>query len=348
MRILFLTLILLLPFFLAAQGVPDTSFVICYKGKADKEYSVTMQLEVNGSYCRGRYFYDKYRQDITFRGQILPNNTVKWTEVDEKGRLTENTFEGTYGADWGSLEGNWKEKKKEKKYSFVLSAIYPTTSRTKERLDFERLRVFQGFLNYFDLQANLPWQISAEMEQTQFEWQKESRTKNQADFNRFIPYVLANRFIMQVVELPTKQQFMDWKITPQDYQPFTKNYRSIGKLLQTNSYVGLLISFQNNPVWNPYNNTFLVMYDYEGHVIDIIPISENTRIDQGELQYEAVQLAAISTDYTIVTQRNTTTERLTKNKAGIEQLETTTTATEIHYILEPDTGRFFRQRISNE
>lgn len=348
MKILFLSFFLLLPFLVMSQEVPDTSFVICYKGKADQEYSVTMQLEVNGSYCRGRYFYDKYRQDIRFRGQVLPNHIVRWTEVNEKGSLTENTFEGTYGKDWSSLKGNWKEKKKEKKYSFVLEAIYATVPEKKASLDFERLKVFQGFLNYFDLEAGLPWQIPADIQQTKFKWKKGTTSRSQADFNRFIPYVLANRFIMQVVQLPNQQPLTHWKISPQDYQSSTKSYHSICKLIHTNRYVGLLINWQTNTAWNPHNITFLVIYNYEGKVIDTIPISKKNVVDQGQLQYQEIQLAAIAEDYTIVTQNNTITRKVIKNKAGVEQLQTEETATEIHYILEPDTGRFFRQRISNE
>jgi hypothetical protein len=346
MKLLFCLLFLLSCDFIIAQDWVDTSFVVCYKGKADGQYSVTMELSIKGKQCTGRYFYDKYRKDIRFEGQLELDNRIVLQELGEKGNKIENYFEGKYSQDWSQLDGNWSEANKEKNYSLALEAIYQPEGRKEVALDFDKIRLFQGMLNYFDLEAGLPWRIPKSIKKTKFRWKRGMDKKSLADFDSFLPYMLVNRFILQQVRMSSIAPLNFWKMKPQEYDSAEKSYRAICKLIHTKSYVGLLIQLDVDNAWHQYDIAFLVIYNYEGVVLDAIPISKEIAWDRGTNYYQEEQMAAIAADYTIVTENTLKQQKIVTDKRGIEVLKKEENETEIHYILEPSTGRFFRQVVS--
>ena len=120
---------------------------------------------------------------------------------------------------------------------------------------------------------------------------------------------------------------------------------AIGKVVQTNSYVGFLLYFEEDNGWDSYDVTFLLTYDYAGRLLDACKVAQSLQIDEADQVLQQQISATITDEMTVITRLQKDHTVFTKNTKGVEVLEKETKSQEMHFVLQP-TGKFFRQALA--
>jgi len=327
--------------YLSATTLQDTAHLF-FKGKINKQYSITLELKVAGTACVGQYYYDKYRQSLHFQGR-MEQQQIYLEQLNDQGQKIGVTFEGTYNKLDGQIQGQWKDASKQKNYHLLVQQIR-ANALEKAPLDFEAVRDFQALLNYFDLKPQLPLQLNTQLKNTKINWQKGNKKQIAADFNRYIPYRLAKRYIMRKVNFVPEGAFNYFNIDKKSYRPMEMSYRSVACLFSTDSYVGLLFNFSDDNGWDSYDVTFLLTFDYNGNLLDGCKVAKQLHLDSSQQTVEETMQSTIQKDYTIVVTSTKKIATFGQQKDGKPFFDKKTIDKHVHYVLQP-TGRFFRQEI---
>lgn len=339
-----LLLLFLLCCTIALEAQPtDSTRIQCYKGKVDGKYSITMELKIVGSRCEGRYYYDKYRQDILLIGAIEADQKIVLQEIDNKGNLVGSNFEGTHSDNWSSLEGVWQEQTNDKRFDLSVQAIYAAAD-SNQVLNFEKVRRFQAWFNAFDLEVALPLRVTTETTMN-WKWKKKYNKTELADFEAFLPYILAKQFVMQQVDFVSASNYNYWQILPQDYNPIEVHYQSIGQVFRRQNFVGLLLQLEVNNGWEKYHTICLLTYDYEGNLLGNVLLAQSIDTQTKDSNYVENTTSLVAANGVISTTATIQKSNLNRNKAGVEDYSSSSKEQEILSILQP-TGSFAKQEIS--
>ena len=272
MALLFYLLLLLPTAALWAQGAaPDYKY---FKGTVNGQYSITMELQQEGEQVEGSYFYDKYRTLIPIKGTVGADGSLTLKEVDAAGNPTSSTFVGTYTSGWSNIHGQWKSKTGEYQYSFNLQAIQLPKGPIG-RYNFDQIRRFQELLNYFDAEPKFPFRVQEGMGESP-RWKNlvSNSTSSPEDYQQVIPYRLAKRYIMNQVLLAPEGSYNYFNLPAESYHSSGKHYTALCKVYQSSNYVGLLCRFKCDTGWQNYDITFLLLYDYAGHLLDACKVGK--------------------------------------------------------------------------
>lgn len=252
-----------------------------FKGVVNGQYSITMELKQEGNLVEGSYFYDKYRTNIRFKGTLGVSGRLVLKEIDATGNATSSTFVGTHSSGWATIRGQWQNRAKERRFSFVLQAIYlPQGPIT--RYNFDQVRRFQELLNYFDAEPLLPFRVQQGLGGT-LRW-KNLLSKTESvpeDYQQMIPYRLAKRYIMNQVHLQPEGSYNYFDLPAITYQPYGKHYKALCRVYQSSRYVGLLCRFKCDTGWEQYDLTFLLLYDYAGYLLDACKVGKVLDLEGG-------------------------------------------------------------------
>lgn len=269
----FTYLLLLLPTAaLWAQGT--TPIYRYFKGTVNGQYSITMELKQVGNRVEGNYFYDKYRTNIRVQGSIDANNELNLKEIDAAGNTTSSTFIGTYSNGWTNIRGQWQNRTRERRFTFDLQAIQ-LPQGPLARYNFDHIRRFQELLNYFDAEPQFPFRVKDGLGNAP-RWKNlvSQNTAAPEDYQQVIPYRLSKRYIMNQVQLQPEGSYNYFDLPASTYQPHGKHYTALCRVYQSSRYVGLLCRFQCDTGWEQYDLTFLLMYDYAGHLLDACKVGK--------------------------------------------------------------------------
>jgi len=314
-----------------------------FKGLINREYSITMELKQAGNVCVGYYYYDKYRQNVRVEGQLNENNELVLTEFDKFGHKTTSVFTGTYTDDWKSLNGVWENEKKDSRYNFAVKAIEQPIGQ-KIAYRFEDIRRFQELLNYFDLEPQMPFNVNVGIEKKAFRWKEGTKESSRKDYQQVIPYRLAQRYIMNQVSLKGEGAFNYFKIKEANYKAHEMHYKSLCCVYRTSSYVGLLFHFADDTGWDEYNVTFLLLYDYAGHLLDGIRVGKELNLEYAGKKILEKSNSRFFADSTIEMKSNRVLTEFGTSSLGDEFYQETPSERHIYYILQPS-GRFIRQEV---
>lgn len=314
-----------------------------FKGTVNQEYSITMELKQSGASLKGAYFYDKYRKSVAIEGELRDGNMIVLREVNKIENQNPSIFVGTYSADWKTINGTWENILKNRRYVFNLNKIQTPMGQVIP-YRFDNIRRFQEFLNYFDLEPALPFVVHEGIQQKGFRWKNGMKESAKEDYEKTIPYRLAKRYIMNQVMLRPEGSFNYFDINAKHYKPNEMHYAALCCVYRMPTYVGLLVNFEEDTGWDRYNVTFLLMYDYAGHLLDACKVGKNL-----DLEYNGQQLKEKMTSHFL---RDSTIEM--RSNRSIVEYGTTATEEEyykegnnkqrIYYILQAS-GRFIRQEV---
>jgi len=315
-----------------------------YKGAVNEKYSITVVLKQIGVVCQGYYYYDKYRKSIRVEGTAI-ESVLSLREIDQQGNKTTSVFVGNYNEDWSAITGAWENKTKDRRFVFDLQAIYPPLGKST-RYRFDDIRRFQELLNYFDLEPALPFRTKEGIltETKGFHWKNKEDKATFNDYQRFIPYRLAKRYIMNKVLLSPEGSFNYFQIKESAYKAHEMHYKSLCCVYRTNSCVGLLVQFQEDNGWDAYDVTFLLIYDYAGHLLDACKVGKRISIEQEGRQLSEEMSSSFKLDQTIETSSKGTLIEFGIDDNGIDYYKKTPSERQVYYILQP-TGRFIRQEV---
>lgn len=314
-----------------------------FKGAVNNEYSITMELKQSGKRLTGAYFYDKYRKSVAIEGELRDGNMIVLREVNRIDNQNPSIFVGTYNADWKTINGTWENILKNRRYTFNLNAIKaPLGQAIPYR--FDNIRRFQEFLNYFDLEPALPFVVHEGIQQKGFRWKNGVKESAKADYEKTIPYRLAKRYIMNQVLLTAEGSFNYFAIKAKNYKSSEMHYAALCCVYRMPTYVGILVNFEKDTGWDRYDVTFLLTYDYAGHLLDACKVGKNIDLEYNGQQLKEKMTSHFLVDYTIemrssrsVVEYGTTTTEEEYYKEGTDKQR-------IYYILQPS-GRFIRQEV---
>ena len=262
---LFSILLLLSSVALSAQS--SSPVYRYFKGAVNGQYSITMELKQWGDKVEGNYFYDKYRTNIRVKGTVGANQELRLQEIDAVGNVTSSTFVGNYSNGWKSIRGQWQNRTRERRFDFNLQAIYLPKGPIG-RYNFDHIRRFQELLNYFDAEPQFPFRVHHGLG-TAPQWKTSiSKSAVASDYQQVIPYRLAKRYIMNQILLQPVGSFNYFDLEAVDYQPYNKHYQALCRVYRSARYVGLLCRFEEDTGWERYDLTFLLLFDYAGHLLD--------------------------------------------------------------------------------
>ncbi|BDS09740.1 hypothetical protein [Aureispira anguillae] len=342
MKPLYLLLLLLWAAEYACAQKQDTIYRF-FKGAVNKEYSITMELKQIGSRLEGNYFYDKYRKNVAVKGELRADGLIVLQEIDPSGNKTSSTFVGTHQMNWKSIEGTWENKTKDRYFTFDLMAIEQPLGQ-KRRYSFDNIRWFQGLLNYFDLEPELPFTVYQGIEKNNFRWKNDTKESARKDYQKMIPYRLAKRFIMDQVRFKPEGSFDYFDISADQYKLHAMHYKALCTVYKTSSYVGLLLNFEEDTGWDTYNVTFLLIYDYAGHLLDACKVGKRLNLEHRGKQLKEQMTSKFLVDSTI--EMHATCQRIEYGNNSIEEeyYKEQQEQRYIYYILQPS-GRFIRQEV---
>jgi len=314
-----------------------------FKGSVNKEYSITMELKQAGSTLKGAYFYDKYRKSVAIEGELRDGNLMVLREVGAINNQNPSIFVGTYSADWKSINGTWENILKNRRYSFHLKAIQrPIGQAIPYR--FDNIRRFQEFLNYFDLEPALPFVVHEGIQKKGFRWKSDLKESSKEDYKKVIPYRLAKRYIMNQVQLTSEGSFNYFDIQAKNYKPHEMHYTTLCCVYRTPTYVGLLVHLKRDTGWDRYDVTFLLTYDYAGHLLDACKVGKNLDLEYNGRQLKEKMTSHFLIDSTIEMRSSRFLVEYGTTVREEEYYKEGTHKQRIYYILQPS-GRFIRQEV---
>ena len=270
---LFFYLLLILPTtVLWAQST--TPIYRYFKGTVNDQYSITMELKQEGNRLEGNYFYDKYRTNIRVEGTVNEDRVLILREIDANGNASRSSFVGTYSGGWTSIQGQWQSSIRERRFVFDLESIQLPKGPIA-RYNFDHIRRFQELLNYFDAEPQFPLQVREGLGKAP-RWKNFVRAEKTApeDYQQMIPYRLAKRYIMNQVQLGPEGSYNYFDLPANTYQPNGKHYTALCRVYKTKRYVGLLCRFKCDTGWELYDLTFLLTFDYAGHLLDACKVGK--------------------------------------------------------------------------
>jgi hypothetical protein len=250
-----------------------------FKGTVNGQYSITMELKQEGDKVVGHYFYDKYRTNIAVEGNIKAGNILILKEIDASGNPTSTAFIGNYSNGWTGIRGEWQSRRKDRRLAFNLQAIYLPKGPIA-RYNFDHIRRFQELLNYFDAQPLFPFRVKEGLGENP-RWSNWNTTSKQPpeDYQQMIPYRLAKRYIMNQVKLSPTGSYNYFDLPPSIYQPHGRHYTALCCAYRSNRYVGLLCRFECDTGWEYYDLTFLLIFDYAGHLLDACEVGKVVNLE---------------------------------------------------------------------
>ena len=341
-KLLHLLLLLLITF--GVYGQKSDTLYHFFKGSVNKEYSITMELKQSGVNVAGAYFYDKYRKSVAIEGELREGNTIVLREVDRIDNQNPSIFVGTYSADWQTIDGTWENILKNRRYTFDLTAIEaPIGQLIPYR--FDNIRRFQEFLNYFDLEPALPFVVHEGIQQKGFRWKNGTKKSAKEDYKKIIPYRLAKRYIMNPIQLKPEGSFNYLAIKPQNYKPHEMHYTALCCVYRMSTYVGLLVNFEEDTGWDHYDVTFLLTYDYAGHLLDACKVGKNLDLEYNGQQWREKMTSHFLVDSTIEMRSSRSVIEYGTDLTEQEYYKKGNEKQRIYYILQPS-GRFIRQEVA--
>ena len=254
-----------------------------YKGKVNKQFSITMELKFEGQSLSGHYYYDKYRKAVNIVGELRDSNLLVLWEMNDKGLSGGSFFSGTHTSDKKNIYGAWANNSSDESYVFELSQVY-VGEQKEGSSSFEDVRQFQDFLNFFDLQISLPFSSESVRNFKTASWKNADKKSAINDYKKVIPYHLAKKYIMNKVVMGGEGSFNYFNIKGSQYNVFEMHYKALCCVYRSPDYIGLLISFEDDTGWESYNVTFLLMYDYAGNLKDGFKISKDLKLESGGKQ----------------------------------------------------------------
>lgn len=339
-----LYLIVLLFIALSASAQKTDTLYHFFKGKVNKEYSITMELKQSGLTLTGAYFYDKYRKSVAIEGELRDGNMIVLREVNKIDNQNPSIFVGTFSADWKVIDGTWENILKNRRYNFNLNAIKaPIGQEIPYR--FDNIRRFQEFLNYFDLEPALPFVVHEGIQQKGFRWKRGVKESAKEDYQKVIPYRLAKRYIMNQVALAPEGSFNYLDIKSKNYKAHELHYTALCCVYRMPTYVGLLVNFAEDTGWDRYDVTFLLTYDYAGHLLDACKVGKNLELEYNGQQLKEKMTSHFLVDSTIEMRSNRSVVEYGTTATEEESYQEGTSRQRIYYILQP-TGRFIRQEVA--
>ncbi len=150
-------------------------------------------------------------------------------------------------------------------------------------------------LNYFDAQPRFPFRVREGLGENPA-WKNLVSKDLSGDYQQVIPYRLAKRYIMNQILLLPEGSFNYFDLSATDYQPYGKHYTSLCRVYQSNRYVGLLCRFQCDTGWERYDLTFLLLFDYAGHLLDACKVGKVLDLEGGGLAVKADWSSRFSSD----------------------------------------------------
>ncbi|CAA6812175.1 MAG: Unknown protein [uncultured Aureispira sp.] len=314
-----------------------------FKGSVNKEYSITMELKQSGATLTGAYFYDKYRKSVAIEGELREGNLIVLREVSAISNQNPSIFVGTYSANWKSITGTWENILKNRRYIFNLKAIQrPIGQAIPYR--FDNIRRFQEFLNYFDLEPALPFVVHEGIQQKGFRWKSGVKESSKEDYKKIIPYRLAKRYIMNQVLLRPEGSFNYYDIKSKHYKPNEMHYTALCCVYRMPTYVGVLVNFEADTGWDRYDVTFLLTYDYAGHLLDACKVGKSLDLEYNGRQLKEKMTSHFLVDSTIEMRSSRSVVEYGTGKTEEEYYKEGATKQRIYYILQPS-GRFIRQEV---
>ena len=336
-------LVLLLMANQACTQANDTLYHF-FKGAVNKEYSITMELKQSGQTISGAYFYDKYRKNVAIEGELRDGNMIVLREVNRIDNQNPSIFVGTYSSDWKTINGTWENILKNRRFVFDLTAIQVPIGQTIP-YRFDNIRRFQEFLNYFDLEPALPFVVHEGIQQKGFRWKNGTRESAKEDYKKVIPYRLAKRYIMNQVLLNSEGSFNYLNIKSKNYKPHEMHYAALCCVYRMPTYVGLLVNFAEDTGWDRYDVTFLLTYDYAGHLLDACKVGKNLDLEYNGQQLREKMTSHFLVDSTIEMRSNRSIVEYGTNAIEHEYYKEGADKQRIYYILQPS-GRFIRQEVA--
>lgn len=315
-----------------------------FKGAVNKEYSITMELKQSGLTLTGAYFYDKYRKSVAIEGELRDGNTIVLRESDRLDNQNPSIFVGTYSADWKTINGTWENILKNRRFVFNLTAIQAPVGQTIP-YRFDNIRRFQEFLNYFDLEPALPFVVHEGIQEKGFRWKNGMKESAKEDYQKTIPYRLAKRYIMNQVLLTPEGSFNYFDIKLKEYKPHEMHYAALCCVYRMPTYVGLLVHFAEDTGWEHYDLTFLLTYDYAGHLLDACKVGKNLDLEYNGRQLREKMTSHFLVDSTIEMRSSRSVVEYGSNIMEQEYYREGTDKQRIYYILQPS-GRFIRQEVA--
>ncbi len=245
-----------------------------FKGMVNGKYSITMELKQEGNQLEGNYFYDKYRTNIRVKGTVQKDQVLILREVDVAGNLSRTTFVGTYSSGWTSIHGQWQSHLRERRFVFDLESI-ELPKGPIARYNFDHIRRFQELLNYFDAEPQFPFRVQDGLgDAPRWKTLVNATETTPEDYQQMIPYRLAKRYIMNQIPLGTEGSYNYFDLPANSYQPHGKHYTALCRVYKTKRYVGLLCRFKCDTGWERYDLTFLLTFDYAGHLLDACKVGK--------------------------------------------------------------------------
>ena len=251
----------------ACYGQKQDTLFRYYKGKVNREYSITMELMFVENSLNGQYIYDKYRDPVRLVGELRDSNSLILWEMNDKGMSGGTFFSGSFSEDHKTVNGVWVNNSDDERFVFNFSEVAAGTAG-KDKSEFENIIQFQQLLNYFDLQISLPFNAASVLDLKSTEWENYEEKTSATDYNRLIPYHLAKRFVMNKVSMKGEGNFNYFRIKNHQYSLLEMHYRSLCSVYRTADFVSLLFHFKEDTGWDSYNVVFMLNFDYAGHLID--------------------------------------------------------------------------------
>lgn len=315
-----------------------------YKGKIDAKYSITLELSVVNEQCWGRFYYDKYIKDIEFVG-TCNNWVISLHEINSKtGEKSKSAFVGKLSEDWLEIKGRWGNTLKGKDMPFELNALIPTLP-DQYYLNYNKVKDFQNLLNYFDLQPQLPLILDAGLNHMEWQW-VDWQEENQKDFKHFIPYTLANQYIMSQVKFKTEGSLNYFDIAEKNYKEYKMGYRSIGYLSKNSKFVSLLFHFDADTGWNDYEVFFVLNFDYEGRLLGGFKAFTHIVLERtGQFISEQTHATFPQASVINLSSERITIEYGTNHKTGEEYYREKTSKNASRYTLQED-GSFAEKKLN--
>ncbi|MCP4441489.1 MAG: hypothetical protein GY810_21485 [Aureispira sp.] len=314
-----------------------------YKGKIDLKYSITVELCILEEQCWGRFYYDKYIKDIEFVGDYK-DQVLTLHEINAKtGAKSKGAFIGNLSDDLLQIKGHWQNTDAGKSMPFELNAL-SVTIPTNTHLNYDKVKDFQSLLNYFDLQPKLPLKIDAGLNYMDWHW-TDWQEEHKKDFKHFIPYAMANQYIMNQVNFGTEGSLNYFDIAEKNYKEYKMGYRSIGYLSKNYKFVSLLFHFDADTGWDDYEVFFVLNFDYEGRLLGGFKAFTHIVLERtGQFISEQTHATFLQESTIDLSSERITIEYGTNHKTGEEYYNEKNSKTSSRYTLQED-GSFAEKQL---
>ncbi len=316
----------------------DTSYYY-FKGKIGSSYSISVEIIQIEDSLTARYYYDKYRRVIPLK-IARTDSLLRLSEATEKGGVS-NYFELNFVKASGQLNGKWYDEVAGLSYPVALQKIQWTGGDFKPR--FYELMKFQQFINYFDLVPAIPLQVESLLTSTKIPWLQGDQKTIFSDFKQYIPYNLAQKYIMSQASISKGGGFDYLNIPLNQYNPIDFHYRSLCSIFKTSNYISCLVLFENDTGWENHQVVYWLTYDYAGQLLTPLEVFKAVDLSKGTLQKREYTQGYFLSDSTLMIQTEQTQRGAVFDVEGHETYRHDTQKYQATYRLS-NTGRL---RVTN-